>query len=231
MKSSPRSPRMSPGSGARRTDTHPGMRRTRKLSVARASPKPAETSPMPVEKCTTPADKNSTKKLLQEHSRSFRALGARPAGPLTRPHGKALATGREERPISRLQHLREPGRHTHRCSGASVGDNHEGPQKRQGESCLKPAKRPPLERGPPRSRAHAHPAAHQSGPTKRPPWSEVRLVRGLTLPRADFASLEGPHHPRAGFASLEGPRLPRVGSASLEAPSRAHLLPHAGTSI
>jgi hypothetical protein len=50
----------------------------------------------------------------------------------------------------------------------------------------------PLERVPPRSRAHA-------------PSSGVRLARGLTPPRA--------------------------GSASLEAPSRAHLLPHAGTSI
>jgi hypothetical protein len=39
-------------------------------------------------------------KPLQEHSRSFRASGARPAGPLTRPHGTALATRREEHPIS-----------------------------------------------------------------------------------------------------------------------------------
>jgi hypothetical protein len=51
------------------------------------------------------------------------------AGPLTRPHGKAFATGREERPISRIQHLGEPDRYAHRCSGATVGDSHEGPLK------------------------------------------------------------------------------------------------------
>jgi hypothetical protein len=71
----------------------------------------------------------------------LRASGARPAGPLTRPHGKAFATGREERPISRLQHLQEPDWYTCRCSGATVGDSHEGPLKNRGESCLKPAKK------------------------------------------------------------------------------------------
>jgi hypothetical protein len=45
---------------------------------------------------------------------------ARPAGPLTRPRRKALATRREERPISRLQHLRDPNGNTRRCSGATV---------------------------------------------------------------------------------------------------------------
>jgi hypothetical protein len=69
-------------------------------------------------------------------------------------------------------------------------------------------------------------AAQQNAPS-----SEIRLTRGLTLPQADSASLEGPRHPRAGSASPEGPRLPRVGSASLKAPSQAHLLPHTGTSI
>jgi hypothetical protein len=68
---------------------------------------------------------------LQEHSRSCRASRARPAGPLMQPHGKALATWREERPISRLQHLREPNGYTHRCSGATVGDSHKGPLNNQ----------------------------------------------------------------------------------------------------
>jgi hypothetical protein len=54
---------------------------------------------------------------------------ARPAGPLTRPHGKAFATRREERPISRLQHLREPDWNTRRRSEATFGDSHEGPLK------------------------------------------------------------------------------------------------------
>jgi hypothetical protein len=58
---------------------------------------------------------------------SCRASGARPAGPLTRPHGTALATRREECPISKHQHLRDPNGYTRRCSGATVGDSHEGP--------------------------------------------------------------------------------------------------------
>jgi hypothetical protein len=53
-KSSPRSPRMGPGSGAQRMATPPGMHRTRMVPVARVSPKPAETLPMPVETRTTP---------------------------------------------------------------------------------------------------------------------------------------------------------------------------------
>jgi hypothetical protein len=53
-------------------------------------------------------------KLLQEYSRSCRASGARPAGLLTRPHGKAFATRMEEHPISRIQHLGEPDRYAHR---------------------------------------------------------------------------------------------------------------------
>jgi hypothetical protein len=38
----------------------------------------------------------------------------------------------EECPISRIQHLREPSRHTHRCSGATVGDSPEGPLRNRG---------------------------------------------------------------------------------------------------
>jgi hypothetical protein len=53
---------------------------------------------------------------------------------------KALATRGEGCPISRFRHLREPGRHARRCSGATVGDSLEGPLKQPGESCLKPAK-------------------------------------------------------------------------------------------
>jgi hypothetical protein len=59
---------------------------------------------------------------------------------MTRPRGKALATRREERPISRLQHLRDPNGNTHRCSGATVGDNPKGPLNNRGETRLKPAK-------------------------------------------------------------------------------------------
>jgi hypothetical protein len=53
-KSSPRSPRTGPGSGARRTATPPRSHRPWIVLVARASPKPAETPLMLVETCTTP---------------------------------------------------------------------------------------------------------------------------------------------------------------------------------
>jgi hypothetical protein len=45
---------------------------------------------------------------------------------------QALATRREGCPISRLQHLREPGRHARRCSGATVGESPKGPLKNRG---------------------------------------------------------------------------------------------------
>jgi hypothetical protein len=234
--------------------TPPGMRRTRKISVARASPKPAETSPMSVETCTTPADKNSARKPLQEHSRSCRASGARPAGSLTRPHGKAFATEREERPISRLQHLGEPDRYTHTCSGATVGDSHEGPLKNRGGLLLKTCKKHKTQTHLEPNAKHMH--IHTAQPTPRwpsrptraaqqgAPSSKVRLARGLTPPssgvrfaRGSLPSSSGVRLargltlPRAGSASLEGPRLPRAGSASLEVPPRAHLLPHAGMGL
>jgi hypothetical protein len=194
---------------------------------------------MPVETCTTPTDKIPREKPLQEHSRSCRASGARPAGPLTRPRGKAFATGREERTISRLQHLREPDRYTRRCSGATVGDSHEGPLKNRGESCLKPAKNTKRKTNLGPNAKHTHntihavvaPAAHRSGPAKRPPRARSASLEGSNPPRMRSTSLEGSHRLRAGSASLEGLRFPRAGSASLEVPSRAYLLPHTCTGI
>jgi hypothetical protein len=87
---------------------------------------------MPVE-INTPHAGGSREKTLQEHSHSCRASGARPAGPLTRPHGTALATRREERPISKRQHLRDPNGYTHRCLGATVGDSHKGALNNRGK--------------------------------------------------------------------------------------------------
>jgi hypothetical protein len=174
---------------------------------------------------------DSTEKSLQEHPRTCRASGARPAGPLTRPHGKALATRREGRPISRLQHLREPGRHTRRCSGATVGDSPWGPLKQPGESCLKPAKN--QRQGTSHLNTRPRHGPHQGGPHGPAEWPSQ------CLSRAGSASLEGLHLPRAGSASLEGSRLPRAGSASLEDPSlprsrrslHARPPPHARTGI
>jgi hypothetical protein len=75
-----------------------------------------------------------------------RFRGKTPAGALTLLQGfggwtrgsadvaprKALATRGEERPISRLQHPWEPGRHNRRCSGTTVGDSPEGPLRNRG---------------------------------------------------------------------------------------------------
>jgi hypothetical protein len=100
------------------------------------------------------------------------------------------------------------------------------PYKTGGESCLKPAK----------NTKHKHTSnITQNIRTQHSPLRDG--PRGLperpnnAPPRARSTSLKGSHPPQARSASLEGPRLPRAGSASLEAPSRAHLLPHAGTSI
>jgi hypothetical protein len=80
-------------------------------------------------------------KTLQEHPRSCKASGARPTGPLARPHGIAPATKREESPISKRQHLWDPNGYTRRCSGATVGDSHKGPLNNQGEPTYSRKKR------------------------------------------------------------------------------------------
>jgi hypothetical protein len=72
-----------------------------------APPRPAEISPMPAE-TNTPHAGRSCEKTLQERPRSCKASGARPAGPLARPHGITPATRGEESPISKRQHLRDP---------------------------------------------------------------------------------------------------------------------------
>jgi hypothetical protein len=85
---------------------------------------------MPVE-INTPHAGGSREKPLQEHSRSCRASGARPAGPLTRPHGTAFSNQGEECHISKRLLLLDPNGYTRRCSGATVGDNHKGPLNNQ----------------------------------------------------------------------------------------------------
>jgi hypothetical protein len=97
-----------------------------------APPRQAGILPMPAE-TNTPHIGRLCEKTLQEHLRSCKASGARPAGPLARPHGIAPATRREESPISKHQHMRDPNGCTHRCSGATVGDSHKGPLNNQGK--------------------------------------------------------------------------------------------------
>jgi hypothetical protein len=87
---------------------------------------------MPAE-TNTPHAGGSFVKTLAGAPTLLKASGARPAGLLARPHRIASATRGEERPISKRQHLRDPNGYTHRCSGATVGDSHEGPLNNQGK--------------------------------------------------------------------------------------------------
>jgi hypothetical protein len=126
--STSRSPRMGPGSGARRTATPPGYApNAGKCRYVWLAPlKPAETSPMPAETNTSHDDKHC-RKTLKEYRHSSKASGARPTGPLARPPRHNAATRREERPISKRQPLRVPNGYHRRGSGATIGDNRKGP--------------------------------------------------------------------------------------------------------
>jgi hypothetical protein len=110
----PRSPRTGPGSGARRTATTPGVHRTQTMPDTCAWHR---RSWLKYRRCLlkltprTPTD--HVKKNLQEHPRSYKASGARPAGPLTRPHGIAPATR---------------GRTSHQQASASAGSQRTHPQ-------------------------------------------------------------------------------------------------------
>jgi hypothetical protein len=56
--------------------------------------------------------------------------------------------------MSKRQHLRDPNGHTHRCSGATVGDSHEDPLNNQGKQLklIKNAKHELIHK--PKKRAH-----------------------------------------------------------------------------
>jgi hypothetical protein len=161
-------------------------------------------------------------------------LGARPAGPLARPHGIAPATRGEERPISKRQHLRDPNGYTHRCSEDTVGDDHKGPLNNQG----KPAYlRKKINANEHKNMGRINPRAH-GAPNSRPshPRAELRFARGArgrtgrTPPRSragrplgrGSASLEGRSPPRMRFRLTRGWAPPRAGfrlAWGLDAPS------------
>jgi hypothetical protein len=94
LESSPRSPRVGPGSGARCTATLPGYASNADecQCVRMAQPRPAGTMPMPAEIDTSHTDKHCEKN-LQEHPRSCKSLGATPSGALARPHGTTQQPG------------------------------------------------------------------------------------------------------------------------------------------
>jgi hypothetical protein len=101
--STPRSPRLGPGSGDRRAATPRGYAPNADVCqyVRMALPRPAETLPMPVETNTSHTDK-LYEKTLQEHSRSCKASGAPPAGALARPHGTAQQPGGKNVPSASI---------------------------------------------------------------------------------------------------------------------------------
>jgi hypothetical protein len=119
----PRSPRMGPGSGARRAATPPGYapNACERQHMRMAPPRPAEIN--------TSHNDDATEKTLKEYTHSSKASGARPAGPLVRPHGIAQQPGGKKVPSSKRQHLRDPNGYLRKCSGATVGDSHKGPLK------------------------------------------------------------------------------------------------------
>jgi hypothetical protein len=154
-----------------------------------------------------------------------------------------LATRREERPISRLQHLRDPNGNTHRCSGATVGDSPKGPLNNQGETRLKPAKdaKHKSTYTPKACTQHNHDPGGPRGPPRQHsgrPSSEVRLARGIDPPSGEVRLARGPYAPSGGVRLARGLSTPSGGARSSRghprAPfprPRAHLLPHARTSI
>jgi hypothetical protein len=85
--SPPRSPRTSPGSGAQCKATPPGYapNARRRQHMCMAPPRPAETN--------ASHDDNAMEKTLKECTHSSKASGARPAGPLARPHRIAQQPG------------------------------------------------------------------------------------------------------------------------------------------
>jgi hypothetical protein len=139
---------------------------------------------------------------LQEHPRSYKASGARPAGSLGRPYGPTPATRGEESPISKRQHLRDPPGYTHRCSGATVGDSHKGPLNNRG----KPTYLRKKNSDEPKSTHKIYPRAH-GPPDNRPshPQAELRFARG------ESAALVKPCLAR-GLIAPSGEVPPRLGA-------------------
>jgi hypothetical protein len=188
-----------------------------------APPRPAEISPMPAE-TTTPHAGMSCEKSLQEHPRSCKASEARPTGLLARPHGITPATRGEESPINKRQHLRDPPGHTHRCSGATVGDSHKGPLNNQGkpthlrikqtQTNLKSTRKiNPRAHGPPDNRL-SHPRRNSASLEGNvAALVKPRLARRPVAPSGEVPPCSGAGRPLEwGSASLEGWMTPRAGT-------------------
>jgi hypothetical protein len=109
--------------------------RTRTSTHRMAPPRPAETPPRPAEINTSHEDDAAEKNIEGVHT-LLQGFGARPAGPLARPHGIAQQPGGKKVPSAKRQHLRDPTGYPRRCSGATVGDSPRGPLKNRGKPIL-----------------------------------------------------------------------------------------------
>jgi hypothetical protein len=130
---------------------------------------------------------------------SSKASGARPAGPLAPPHGIA------QQPGGRTSHQPAPPyagsqRMPHRCSGATLGDNHRGPLNNRGKPTSSRKK----------CKTKTNPRAQNAHTTRSrpswPPWptratslstpsGEVRLARGLSAPSSEVRLARGLNAP------------------------------------
>jgi hypothetical protein len=126
--SSHRSPRVGPGSGPQRTTALPGyaLNADECRYVRMAPSRPAETPLILAETNTSRTDKRCEKNLAGAPT-LLQGFGGHTRGCASTPPQNNIATRREECPISKLHPLWLPNGYHHRGSGATVGDNHEGP--------------------------------------------------------------------------------------------------------
>jgi hypothetical protein len=132
-KSPSRSPRTGLGSGARCTATPPGGTERRRMPNTCAWHRRGWLENCRCRLKLTPRTvADSARKTLQEHPRSCKASGARPASPLARPHGIAPVTGGEvpSASVSICGILTDTPTD---ARGATVGDSHKGPLNNQGK--------------------------------------------------------------------------------------------------
>jgi hypothetical protein len=141
-----------------------------------APPRPAGISPMPAETNTPHAGRSCVKNLAGAPT-LLQGFGGYSRGSASAAARNRTSDQGEERPISKRQHLRDPNEYAHRCSGATVGDNHEGPLNNQG----KPAYiRKKTNANEPKNMRKTNPRAH-GPPNNRPshPRAELRFARGV----------------------------------------------------
>jgi hypothetical protein len=189
--SSPRSPRIGPGSGARRTAAPPGYapKADECRYVRIVPPRPAETLPMSAEINTSHTDKRC-EKTLQEHPRSCKAPGDTPAGVLARPPRNSTTTRREGRLISEHEPLRVPDGYHRRGSRATVGDSRKCPLMTGGETLFRKIIKY-KQTHEPQITPCVVATQYEEGPMTQT-ISAAHQAASLNTPRANFHPAQGP---------------------------------------